>query len=407
MVRIALVTLLFTLSAAAQTFEQTAILRLSESSMSARATAMGGASDPLGDDSADFASNPALLSSIRQPLFSLSAVQTSYDVQRLRFEDDAVLVVRDPQNARSLGHVSAVIPMRGLVVGLYARNQPVLRDGHLDYALSTADYVPACREEGRPCLYAQYLGSNAFERREQRYGFAAAFERGAFSFGAGAELQDLDEHSEVARGAVPASYGFERLVRRTSGRKLVPNAGLRWRVSPRIAIAAAYNGAASRERTEDVCIVDTAVTLDCTSRFVMLNRSEVNGVDAYRASIAVAPVQQLVVTAEAVRRNYGNLPDEQPDFFGDAYDISYGDTTELHAGAEYRLGGVSLRAGWWREPSKIDSPDRIGFQGEDVEHRTYGVGVDLGATRVDVAYDDADVPALRRAVVGISYGFRR
>ena len=415
--RNALATLLLVLacSAAAQTFEQSTSLRLSESPMSARAAAMGGAGDPLGVDAADFATNPALLASVKRPLLSLSGAQTSYDILRLDFdpgdgpffEPDVVL---DHTNiGQSFAHVAAAIPLRGFVLGVYARNEPGLRDGSLDYAEGTADYEPACQNPiGFDCQYALLLNVSAFERRERRYGVSAAFERGPFSFGAGAELQDVDERYEVVRGSVPLSFGFERIVRRTSGRKLVPNAGLRWRVTPRVAIAAAYNGAAEHERVDDLCAFQIT-SRNCTTRFVRLGESSVGGADAWRASLAVAPVSNLVITGEVVRRNYSKLSDD-PAYLVTAFDpATYRDATELHAGAEYRLGRLplSLRAGWWREPSKIDGADLLGIESEDVAHRTYGLGIDVGAARVDLAYDDADAPAMRRTLVGISYGFGR
>lgn len=407
--------LVLTGSAAAQTFEQSTSLRLAETPMSARAAAMGGASDPLGVDAADFATNPALLASVKRPLLSLSGAQTSYDILRLDFDrgDGPFFepeVVPDHTNiGQSFAHVAAAIPLRGFVLGVYARNEPSLRDGSFNYAEGTADYEPVCQNPiGFDCNYALLLGVSAFERRERRYGVSAAFERGAFSFGAGAELQDVNERYEVVRGSIPLSFGFERVVRRTTGRKIVPNAGVRWRVTPRVAVAAAYNGAAEHERVDDLCAFQL-MSPNCTTRFVRLGQSNVGGADAWRASLAVAPVNNFLITGEVVRRNYSKLSDD-PAYVVTTFDpVSYRDATELHAGAEYRLGRLplSLRAGWWREPSKIDGADLLGVESEDIAHRTYGIGIDVGAARIDLAYDDADAPAMRRTLVGISYGLRR
>ncbi|HEX8408484.1 MAG TPA: hypothetical protein VF883_06450 [Thermoanaerobaculia bacterium] len=410
---VATLLLVLTCSAAAQTFEQSTSLRLSETPMSARAAAMGGAGDPLGVDAADFATNPALLASVKRPLLSLSGAQTTYDILRLDFDPGEgpffeTEVVLDHTNiGQSFAHVAAAIPLRGFVLGVYARNEPSLRDGSVDYAEGTADFEPAC-PLGFDCNYALLLGASAFERRERRYGVSAAFERGAFSFGAGAELQDVNERYEVVRGSIPLSFGLERVVRRTSGRKIVPNAGVRWRVTPRIAVAAAYNGAAEHERVDDACAFQLT-SRNCTTRFVRLGQSSVGGADAWRASLAVAPVNNLLLTGEVVRRNYSKLSDDPAYVVTTFEPVSYRDATELHAGAEYRLGRLplTLRAGWWREPSKIDGSDLLGIESEDVAHRTYGIGIDVGAARVDIAYDDADAPAMRRTLVGISYGFGR
>jgi hypothetical protein len=40
-----------------------------------------------------------------------------------------------------------------------------------------------------------------------------------------------------------------------------------------------------------------------------------------------------------------------------------------------------------------------------ITHRTFGAGIDVGRTRVDVAYDDANLANYRRAAIGLTYGF--
>jgi hypothetical protein len=241
------------------------------------------------------------------------------------------------------------------------------------------------------------FGDNAWDRRERRYGVTAAFERGAFSFGAGAELQELDETYELVRAPLGnvSIFNFDRATIHTAGRKVVPNAGVRWRIHPRIALAAAYNGGAEYDRTEDVCSVGL-FSGRCSSELVRIGTTKSGGANAYRASISVAPLERLTVTAEAVRRNSGKLG------------AGYRDTTDLHAGAEVRLPRlpVSLRAGWVRQPAKFDGIDFLELPSGPVEHRTYGAGLDVAGARIDVAYDDADAPAFRRAVVGVTFGVR-
>jgi hypothetical protein len=76
----------------------------------------------------------------------------------------------------------------------------------------------------------------------------------------------------------------------------------------------------------------------------------------------------------------------------------------LHAGAEVRLPRipVSLRAGWWRDPSRIEGEDFFNPPNETIDHVTFGAGIDVGGARVDLAYEDADAPATRRAVVAVT-----
>src|SRR5438067_1489254 len=83
--------------------------------------------------------------------------------------------------------------------------------------------------------------------------------------GDAAELQHVVERLEVPRiffNPPPAASQFDRLFRSVDGRAVVANAGLRWRVTPRIALAAAYDGAGSFTRTTSVCNLKQATLPD-------------------------------------------------------------------------------------------------------------------------------------------------
>jgi hypothetical protein len=399
-VHFALVTLLLLLpfSAFAQTFEQTTGQRLHEASMSARSTAMGGASDALTPDGTDLASNPALIASLRQNVVSLSGAQTSYGVLRFSTSPTTFYFDREGRSARTLAHVAAVIPLHAFVIGVYARQEPELRDVANGFPSAIQlDYTPQCIIE--PCDYAYAVGATEFEQRDRRYGVTAAFERGPVAFGAGAELQDLSETYDVWRFALPGLGFMERLTHRTTAHKVVPNAGVRWRVTPRVALAAAYNGAAARERNDDVCLGDYTQS-NCISTTARLGTTHVNGADAYRASLTVVPIAGLVLVGEGVRRNYAKLGSDP--IFG----LRYHDVTEVHAGAEYKLRRtpIAIRAGWWREPAKTPVFGFPGSESGTLDHRTVGAGIDVGSSaRVDLAYDHADEPSQRRAVVGVAF----
>jgi hypothetical protein len=396
--RYTLLALLFTAAAAsAQTLEQVAEIRFDEQPMSARTAAMGGAGDALGSDGSELALNPALTASLKRPVFAVSGVESTFDVVRFDFdfERQQVVLLREPRSQRAFAHLSAVVPWRGAVLGVYARNEP--RAGNLLPALgqgrdATAEYEPLC--SGDDCQYSVVIGESPWERRERRYGLTAAMERGAFSFGAGAELQELDETYETMRAwGPPLSSQFERVMRSTSGRRIVPNAGVRWRVGPRFALAAAYNGAASYEQTEDACRLGSFPNFQCASRVARLGTNTVGGADAYRASVAMLPLDGLTVVAEVVRRNHEKA------------DSDYRNVTDIHAGAEYRIPRlpVSLRAGWQRLPPKYEGFSYFSGPQEAVEHATYGMGVEVRGARIDFSYDDGRSPAFRRAIVGVSF----
>jgi hypothetical protein len=198
----------------------------------------------------------------------------------------------------------------------------------------------------------------------------------------------------------PLSTKPELLMRRTSGQAYVPNAGVRWRVSPRVAIAAAYNGGGTFDRTEDHCVVELS-NATCTSQHATTAGATVERPDAYRASIAIVPVERLTVTAQAVRNNYSKQLSVVQEYGPPLADYTSGDATDLHVGAEYRLRNlpVSLRAGWWRDDARrFDDAYALP---NSVDHRTIGAGIEFGAARFDVSYDDA--PESRRAIAGVTW----
>jgi len=190
------------------------------------------------------------------------------------------------------------------------------------------------------------------------------------------------------------------------GRAVVPNAGLRWRVTPRIALAAAYNGAGSFTRTTSVCNLKQQATLRddyliCLSAVAPLASSTERLPDAWRAGASFAATERLRLVAEGVRRHYTKLADDPYTVLGHAGRAPYNDVTELHAGVEYRLRSVALRAGWWRDPSRFDI---VPNYGQTVTHYTFGAGIGVGRARLDLAYDYASLAMQRRAVAGITFG---
>lgn len=245
--------------------------------------------------------------------------------------------------------------------------------------------------------------SPSFEREDKRYGASVAYERGAFAFGASAELQQLDEQVALLRTRFSVEPALmDRVVRRTSGSEIIPNIGVRWTASPKLTVAAAYNGAGTFKTTNDACY---SAGEACGSEFSRLGQSEMKMPDAIRASIAYKPLENVQLVAEAVRRNYSNLQTRDTSLVGDyPVGLPYDDIIELHAGAEYKISRVALRAGWWRDPARVGAdPYQDYYLGQDHEHVTFGAGIDLGGGRLDVAFDDPDDDILRRASIGVTF----
>ena len=392
-------TLLLSLALHAQTFEQLSFLRINETPMSVRSQSMGAVSDE------DFALNPAVAGGLGSPSFSIAGSRLSYDLTDFTMIWPTFFLSRPVTVEKTdLSHISVAVPVRSFVVGAWYRNEPQLSGLR---SLPIEGFGPweesqCLSEHCIPFLFA--VMSPSFERTDKRYGASIAWERGAFSFGAGAELQQLDERMSLMRTRFAIQPALaDRIERRTSGTEIVPNLGIRWKATPRVTLAAAYNGAATFKTTNDACY---SAGEGCGSAFARIGESEIRMPDAFRASLAVKPLHNVQLVAEVVRRNYGNIQARDTTLTGDDNQIGlpYEDVVELHAGAEYKIRRVALRAGWWRDPARTtETFYRDYYLGQDHEHVTFGAGVDFGSGRLDIAFDDPDDDVLRRASIGVTF----
>ncbi|MEA2463076.1 MAG: hypothetical protein QOJ98_823 [Acidobacteriota bacterium] len=388
-------TLLVSLTVHAQSFELLSSLRLTEETMSVRGAAMGNVS--IDDPALD----PTALAKLEHPLFSLGASRVEFNLL-----DSAV--ASQTRDAIALSHALVAIPVGNFTVSAHYRASPELRGDVKAGPGGSAAFEPyLCTFDS--CLLSMFTEQPMFERRERRYGASVAWERGPLAIGGGAEVHELHEESAYGRVAFvsvgsplpPPAPRFDLVVRRTSGREIVPNAAVRWTFSPRASLAVAYNGAATFERVDDTCTIDYNPSPHCVSEYARLGTSTRSLADAFRVSATIVPLDNLTLVAEAVRRNYANLGADEIDAFN-----AYRDVTELHAGAEYRTGNLALRAGWWRDPARWDPAywDPARGLGARQDHVTLGAGINAGPARIDFAVDDADMPSLRRASVGITFG---
>lgn len=391
-------TLLWSLAVSAQSFEQLTFLRINEMPMSVRSQSMGATSAD------DFSVNPAAAAGWKAASFSLAGARLSYDLLDVtsiapnHFMSRYVNVEKN-----DLAQVSVLVPYRSVVVGLWHRNEPQLSGLR---ALPIGGFGPwqpsyCTGEHCQGYLFAAM--SPSFEREDKRYGASIAWERGAFAFGASAELQQLDEQVSLQRTRFQIEPALmDRIVRRTSGSDVIPSVGIRWKASPKFTVAAAYNGAGSYRTTNDACY---AAGDACGSEFARIGEMETQLPDAIRASVAYEPMDNVQLVVEAVRRNYGKLQQRDESLSADyLIGLPYDDVVELHAGAEYKISRVALRAGWWRDPARVtDTPYRDYYLGQDHEHVTFGAGFDFGAGSVDVSFDDPDDDLLRRASIGVTF----
>ena len=345
--------------------------------MSARSTAMGGAVDALSPDLGDIAENPAATAAMKKRTISIAAARETHDFRGVQLVNGAPTTNIYALERKALAHAAIAIPFRSLSLGAYYRNEPTI-DGPYGTPIDrspAAAYAPV--ECTGDCGYASGIFPS-FQRRERSYGVTAGWELGTLSLGAGAEMQELDEHYSEPRLVFGGGNGSqsERFFSDVSDRRVVPNAGLRWRVAPRVAFALAYNGGGSFTRTTGACNTSFPEFGVCSSRIAVTATSRQRMPDAYRAAITVQPLQRLVLAGEVVRR----------------------DATEIHAGAEYRLGSlpIAVRAGWWRDPARL-------AEQRTLEHTTYGAAFYGKNARLDLAFDESE--ETRRASIALVHSF--
>jgi hypothetical protein len=396
-------TLLFASTIHAQSFEQLASIRLTDETMSIRGAGIGNVS--LDDPALD----PTALAKLDRPMFSFGG-------SRVEFTLATGFIVPPKRQATGLSHAFMAMPAGDFTLSAHYHAQPQIQGNRTPGPGGSTAFEPfPC--PASTCSLGTFMIDPVFERRESRYGATVAWDRGPLSIGIGAEVHELEEQSaygvmasyhsprpangDTPRGVDATPFRFDQVVRRVSGRRVVPNVGIRWDAASRLSFAAAYNGAASFDRVTDVCILDEGTDPGCASEYSRVGTSTHKLADALRASVTIMPMDSLTFVAEAVRRNYSNLNEE-----GNLRSIPYYDVTEYHAGAELRVRTVALRAGWWRDPARWDARflDMTQSFGYRQDHVTLGAGISAGQARIDFAVDDIDMPALRRASVGITFG---
>lgn len=396
--RIALfcLTLLSTAALHAQSFEDVTFLRTNEPSLSVRGAGMGAVSID------DAAKNPASLGALERAFFSLGGTRTDYQI--LEIDRATPLPTSHPRalSKTAFSRAAFAIPVGDFVFGAHYVADPELRGTR---PFSPGGHAPSKVFDpatcGAGCGVTWGTPMPTFERRDERYGISAAYKLGNLSLGAGVEMQQLHELASIERALATREtlVPLDIVVFGVSSRDFVPNAGVRWVVTPRIALAAAYQGGGSFRYRVSSCQVDANPSV-CSTPYLEVPILDANSqisrtASSYRASASFAVTDEFTLAAEAVRRNYSDVH------------VAYADADEYHAGAEYRLTeNLILRAGWWRDPTRFNtsfvSPLWPNAQAHD--HVTFGTGVDLGGARVDFAYDHADEPALRQASFGITFG---
>ncbi len=334
----------------------------------ARALALGGATTALRDP---MSVNPAALAGLPRSA-SVEVRRGETDLRVLDASSEAATSGSSSRHA--LSSASIVIPAR-LVTWAIRYDSP------LDATASSLSLNPFTQASVSLHL--------------QRYGVSAASAYGPLAFGATFRFEQLHEFSHATfdpgRGVLDV----------TSARSYGADAGVLWKVSDRIRAGAAYSSSAHFDglRLVPAPISETLLEIFEPVQF--------RTASSWRAGVAVDATPDFTISADAARVQYAGMMHEQRSV---SLAVTYPNVTELRAGAEYRIGAVALRGGWWHDPShnlvwQGEPPSGFSRQlppAEDRNHVTAGIGVGR-RVRVEAAIDRA--PHSSRASLGLSSSF--
>ena len=405
--------LFFASGLAAQTLENLTPLRFTTTPVSVRGAGLGATSLPFEHDVAAAPANPAAVAAIKRPAFSASVAGMSFATVATVFEGNGAHSFRNREHSAGLSHVAAAVPLRSGAVSLWYRNEPHIQAGgpftRALPGLPSRSGVDCSIDAD--CGYAFFPSATAISLKDTRYGAAAAWRFGSVSIGAGAELIELNERWETPRmvfGARSGDHLFEELGRTISDRDVVAIAGISWQATPRLTVAGSYAGGGSFARQTTICETAGLNGLECSSAMDVVDLANVRRADTLRAGALYRMSDRFRMTVEAVGRNYSVLSRESYSLTGVPAEFPYRDVIELHSGVEWILPGavpIAFRAGWWRDPSRVNVDEISALIAEDVDHLTAGVGVEFSGLRFDVAFDQATRSDVRRVAVGLTRSF--
>jgi len=219
--------------------------------------------------------------------------------------------------------------------------------------------------------------------RLQRYGAATAWSRGPLAVGASVRREQLRQHSAfVPLGNYPTAYGGT--AETTDDVAYTWSAGATWSFGAAARVGASYASGGS--------FAGARTFPDSPTQSIELRTPPSLGI-----GVSIDPLPRLTLSADAVRVRYSVMMHDRRNVFPQGSEIGYPDVTELHAGGEYRVGAIALRAGWWRDPAHalairngITPPAPVQYipaiLDSSENHLTAGIGIGT-KTRFDASID--------------------
>jgi hypothetical protein len=387
--------------ASAQEIENIAGVRLTFDRPGARSLAMGSTGIAMKDASLA-ATNPAAIAGASRS-FSIETRRRSLEGRYIL--DDALHTMDIDSSTSGIRSFAFTMPMSGLTWSFFY-DEPLDVHHSTGAAFATRSQGGFFICDGHPSTTPCNSPLVAFDLpatfpvdarlRLQRYGVATAWTRGPLAVGASVRR----EHFRQQTGFIPGLGPNSGVAETSDDAKLTWSGGTTWSFSSAARIGATYSsgGSFASQRTF----------------YVISPKSlEFRTPSSIGAGIAIDPLPQFTLAADAVRVRYSEMMHDQRGLFLDGTNIGYPDVTELHAGAEYRVGGVALRAGWWRDPAHALTNQNGAFPRAPFEylytildstenHMTAGIGIG-SKTRFDASIDHSARTTQVAFAVGSSF----
>ncbi len=411
----------------------------------ARSLGMGGAFLGLADDASAAEANPAGLSILRKPEFSIEL--RNYEEQQLfstsgTFPDD---VVRTPfthySNRVVPTFASAVFPVKKFTFGAYY-HEPLNNKGG-GVVFPTFNEFTGAQETFLPNFFLPAGGGDpisekecdrlrltnpsacveyridpfisALDVRQRTFGVAGAWQvHPKFSIGATARYQRFREAaftfrfdtffnpSTVSVQATAKADGEDVTIEEVDD--ITFAVGFKWAPHDKFSVGGVYKK--GPEFNTPLFFAGAATD----NEFLQIADTKFHIPDIAGIGVSYRPIPVLTINVDAVHVKYSNLTDDFVASVADVRGLS-GDTfeaadvTELHIGAEYFFSTripVAIRAGFWRDPAHsvtwrgpLTNPNFIAEallypEGQAQNHFSIGAGLAWPRFQIDAAYDTSE-----------------
>jgi long-subunit fatty acid transport protein len=374
----------------------------------ARALGLGGAFVGLADDATAAYSNPAGLTQLVSPEFSLEGRRINYESEYVdggtfafpasQLDLSGIDYARSDDSVNGLSFLSYVYPQDNWALALY-RHEFVNYTS--EYATRGVDGVI----NGRPVTGALRPYAAEIDLDIVNYGISGAYRfTDSLSLGISLIYSDFEIDSTNVRFEGTTPQFFTAQEGEDDG--IGVNVGLLWKPSERWQLGAVYRKAPSFE-------YDARNFTAAGERAGFPRRTDFDAPDLFGVGVVFRPTELWTVSLDVNLVNYSQISDnlrsgfdtDDSNLLDSVGPLSIDDGTEIRLGTEYVFADltypVSIRAGVWRDPehtltfqgrtptslSNALANQVLFSTGDDETHGSLGVGVVFPRFQIDAAVD--------------------